>query len=81
MALSDTKARTANPKSKQYKLIDGNELFLLVSPAGGKWWRFNYRFGGKEMKTPSKSLHRSGTPNLHPLGHRTMQQRCCDALY
>ncbi len=48
MALSDTKIRNSKPKSKQYKLFDGNGLFLIVTPAGGKWWRFKYRFGGKE---------------------------------
>ena len=52
MALSDTKIRNAKPKSKQFKLFDGDGLFLLVSPAGGKWWRFKYRLGGKE-KLPS----------------------------
>jgi integrase len=48
MPLSDTKARNAKPKKKQFKLFDTDGLFLLVSPAGGKWWRFKYRFGGKE---------------------------------
>jgi len=48
MPLTDTKARNAKPKNKQYKLFDGDGLFLLVAPAGGKWWRFKYRFGGKE---------------------------------
>lgn len=48
MALSDTKIRNAKPKSKQYKLFDGDGLFIVVAPAGGKWWRFKYRFGGKE---------------------------------
>ncbi len=48
MALTDTKVRNAKPKSKQIKLFDGNGLFILVSPTGGKWWRFKYRFGGKE---------------------------------
>src|SRR6202012_3737020 len=23
-------------------------LYLLVKPSGGKWWRYKYRFGGKE---------------------------------
>ena len=48
MALTDTKVRNAKPKVKQFKIFDGDGLFLLVSPAGGKWWRFKYRFGGKE---------------------------------
>jgi integrase len=48
MATTDTKIRNAKPKDKQFKLFDTDGLFLLVSPAGGKWWRFKYRFGGKE---------------------------------
>ncbi|MEJ2157157.1 MAG: integrase arm-type DNA-binding domain-containing protein [Desulfobacteraceae bacterium] len=48
MALSDTKIRNAKPKSMQYKLFDRDGLFLIVAPSGGKWWRFKYRFGGKE---------------------------------
>lgn len=48
MLLSDVKARNARPKDKPYKMTDGAGLFLLVTPAGGKWWRFKYRFGGKE---------------------------------
>jgi len=23
-------------------------LFILVTPKGGKWWRWKYRFDGKE---------------------------------
>jgi integrase len=48
MPLTDTKIKNAKPKDKQYKLFDSGSLFLIVSPAGGKWWRFKYRFGGKE---------------------------------
>jgi len=48
MPLTDVKVRNAKPKNKQYKLFDFDGLFLLVSHAGGKWWRFKYRFGGKE---------------------------------
>ena len=48
MPLTDAKARNAKPREKQFKLYDTDGLFLLVTPAGGKWWRFKYRFGGKE---------------------------------
>lgn len=48
MPMNDTKARNAKPKDKQYKLFDNYGLFLLVAPSGGKWWRFKYRFEGKE---------------------------------
>jgi len=50
MALSDTKIRAAKPKEKDYKLADEKGLYLLVKPAGGKYWRFKYRFDGKERK-------------------------------
>lgn len=48
MPLSDTAVRKAKPEAKPYKLSDGGGLFLLVQPSGSKWWRYKYRFGGKE---------------------------------
>jgi len=45
--LTDTKVRTAKPRPKSYKLADGNRLFLLVAPGGGKLWRWNYTYDGK----------------------------------
>lgn len=48
MALTDPAVRNAKAGDKPSKLFDEKGLFLLVSPAGGKWWRFKYRFGGKE---------------------------------
>ncbi|MGF6465257.1 tyrosine-type recombinase/integrase [Paraburkholderia youngii] len=48
MALTDLKIRNAKPTDKQQKLFDERGLYLLVTPAGGKWWRLKYRFGGKE---------------------------------
>ncbi|WP_033576649.1 tyrosine-type recombinase/integrase [Dickeya chrysanthemi] len=48
MALTDIKVRTAKPLDKQYKLTDGNGMHLLVHPNGSKYWRLQYRFGGKQ---------------------------------
>jgi len=48
MPLTDPAIRNAKAESKPVKLFDSGGLFLLVTPAGGKWWRFKYRFGGKE---------------------------------
>ncbi len=50
MALSDPKIRNAKPDSRQYKIYDEKGLFLIVSPNGGKWWRYKYRFGGKQKE-------------------------------
>jgi integrase len=46
--LTDIKVKSAKAKDKPYKLTDGQGLYLQVTPAGGKWWRFKYRFDGKE---------------------------------
>ena len=46
--LTDTKVRTTRPTEKPQKLFDGRGLFLLVTPTGGRLWRFKYRFGGSE---------------------------------
>ncbi|MES2661721.1 MAG: tyrosine-type recombinase/integrase [Pseudomonadota bacterium] len=48
MALTDTAIRTSKPLDKPFKLYDEGGLFLQVTPSGGKWWRFKYRFDGKE---------------------------------
>lgn len=48
MPLSDTAVRNAKPGDKPLKLADDKGLFLLVTPAGAKYWRQKYRFGGKE---------------------------------
>lgn len=50
MSLTDTAIRNTKPGKKPIKLFDERGLFLLVTPAGGKWWRFKYRFGGKEKQ-------------------------------
>lgn len=50
MALTDAACRNAKPKPKLYKLSDEKGLYLEVTPAGGKYWRVKYRFGGKEKR-------------------------------
>lgn len=48
MPLTDASCKNAKPKEKQYKLADGNGLYLLVTPNGGRYWRMKYRVDGKE---------------------------------
>jgi integrase len=47
-SLSDAKARNAKPRTRPYKITDGEGLFLLITPSGGKYWRLKYFFCGKE---------------------------------
>lgn len=48
MALTDAGIRKAKPTDKPQKLADGGGLYLLLNASGSKWWRFKYRFEGKE---------------------------------
>lgn len=48
MPLTDTAIRNAKSGEKPVKMFDGRGLFLIVTPAGGKWWRLRYKADGKE---------------------------------
>ena len=40
--LSDIKCKNAQTKDKQYKLGDGNNLYLVINPTGSKVWIVTY---------------------------------------
>jgi integrase len=46
--LTDAAIRKAKATGKRVRLYDAAGLYLEIVPAGGKWWRFKYRFAGKE---------------------------------
>src|SRR5690349_4715407 len=46
--LNEAKIRAARPRERAYKLFDERGLFMLVTPTGGRLWRFRYRLGGVE---------------------------------
>lgn len=50
MPLTDAKIKNAKPKSKPYKLTDGFGMYIEVTPAGGKYWRYKFRFANKESR-------------------------------
>jgi len=50
MPLSQVKCKNAKPKPRTYRLFDEKGLYLEVTPKGQKWWRFKYRFNGKEKR-------------------------------
>lgn len=64
MALTDTEIKRAKPANEPYRMADGGNLFLWVTPSGGKLWRWAYRFEGKQKlmtfgKYPDVSLARA----------------------
>lgn len=48
MPLSDLQVKNAKPTDAAYRLADSGGLYLYVTPAGGKLWRWKYRFDGRE---------------------------------
>lgn len=52
MALTDVKIRNVKPTATVHRLADTGGLYLLISPSGGKLWRWNYRYGGKQKTMP-----------------------------
>ena len=48
MSLSEMQVRKAKEREKAYSMSDGGGLYLWVTPAGGKLWRWSYRFERKE---------------------------------
>lgn len=48
MKLTAIQVKNAKPKEKDYKLSDGEGLFLLVKKTGAKKWRLKYRYLNKE---------------------------------
>lgn len=48
MKLTHTQIKNAKAKDKNYKLTDGQGMYLLVHKNGSKYWRLNYRFDRKQ---------------------------------
>jgi hypothetical protein len=46
--LTNTRLRFLKPRSGTRKISDGGGLYLMVVPAGGRYWRYNYRFNGQQ---------------------------------
>lgn len=71
--LTDPKCEAAKPREKDYKLFDGQGLFLLVKPSGVKTWRLKFtRPDGRE------GLATFG--NYPALGLKAARERRAEAL-
>ena len=47
LALTDSLIRQTPAGAKPFKLADGGGMYLLFRPDGARYWRLDYRFGGK----------------------------------
>lgn len=75
LALTDTAIRNAKARSKAYKMGDAGGLFLFVTPAGGKLWRFKYRLAAKE-----KLLSIGSYPEVSLSAARKAKDRACEMI-
>jgi integrase len=48
MALNYQKLKELKPEAKPYKVPDERGLYVMVNPNGSLYWRFRYRFLGKD---------------------------------
>ena len=91
MRLNDTTIRNARTcDSKNHRLSDGGGLYLEVTPKGRKWWRFRYRFAGREkcisfgvypaVKLKTARQRRDDARELLAEGVDPSQQRKIDKL-
>ena len=75
--LTATQVKNAKPGDKAYKLSDGGGLYLLVTAKGARYWRFDYRYGGKRKTLalgvyPEVSLKEAR--DLHATARRSRRQ-------
>ncbi len=64
--LTAAQVKNVKTETKRIKLSDGRGLILIVSPCGGKWWRYRYRLDGKDRQLslgtyPAMSLSQART--------------------
>lgn len=56
MALKELEVRYATKRHKDYKLADGEGLYLLVRPNGSKLWRMNTGSTARRSCCPSAAI-------------------------
>lgn len=64
LRLTEAKVKHARPGDRKLKIADGGGLYLLVTPEGGKFWRWKYRFQGKEKTMASDATLKWHWPEL-----------------
>lgn len=75
MPLTDVQIKNLKSAEKPVRVFDGNGLYLEVSPAGGKLFRFKYRFNGK-----GKTLSLGKYPDVSLSDARKAHQKAREQL-
>jgi len=77
MALSDIQTKNAKAKAAPYKLTDGDGMYLQVQPNGSKYWRFNYRFAGKQKTLALGTYPAVGLSSARKKRHAARELLAC----
>jgi hypothetical protein len=77
--LTNAQIRNAKRTEKPWKVADGGGLDLLVAPNGGRYWRYNYRFNGKQT-TLSLGVYPDVTLAMARSRHQRARQLLADAI-
>lgn len=75
MPLTDTAIKQAKPADKPRKLADSDGLYIVITPSGGKLWRYDYRHQGKR-----KTLSLGKYPDLSLKAARKAHQQARERL-
>jgi integrase len=63
--LNDAKVKAAKGRAAPYRLGDSGQLYLQVSPSGGRHWRMNYTYG-RSAKDPTKPAQKTLSFGSYP---------------
>jgi integrase len=77
--LTDGQIRSAKRADKPWKIADGGGLHLLVAPNGGRYWRYSYRFNGKQ-KTLALGVYPDVTLAMARSRHQRARQLLADGV-
>jgi len=77
--LTDLQIRNAALRAKPYKLAVGRGLCVVVMPDGAKYWRWRYRFAGKEKMLSVGVYPRIGLKAAQAAAERAREILASDA--
>lgn len=79
MPLTATEVKEAKPHEKPRKLADSGGLYLLLQPNGAKYWRYKYRYAGKE-KTLALGVYPEVTLKIARQKHQKAREQLAQGI-
>jgi len=77
--LTETEALTIKPVRYARKVTDGGGLYLLITPNGYRYWRYQYRFRGRQ-KTLALGVYPDVSLQVARGRHRFARRMLADGI-